>query len=59
MYTDQQMIQLSQSYLQKVGEMKHSYPSVEHLLQHCVDIYNKRKEIGLEVKLNEESGVYE
>lgn len=50
MYSDQMMIHLAQNYLQKVGELKRSYPTAEHLLQHCVDVYNKRVEIGLEIK---------
>lgn len=59
MYSINEMVQLAQNYLQRVGESPVRYPSVDHLLQHTVDVYKARLDQGLEVKLNKESGVFE
>ena len=48
MYTDQQMVQLAQNHLTQVGDAQRVFPSVEHLLQHCINVYNSRMAQGLE-----------
>jgi hypothetical protein len=47
-YTDQQMWDLAVNYLVAVGEMPKFVNNPLTLFQHCVNVYTRRKEIGLE-----------